>query len=197
MGIKKRKKLRPKIRQKIKRAPKKLSNEKDVKLKSLWNPKKTLKQNYQTYGLSYSENNPMHTTVDVLEMDEETLLEIQQLEQQETVNKDSNEKFDELFVPGEEVQQDVRQNEDDRNYAKALIDKHGDNYKAMERDIKLNYWQHTAKQCKRECLLFVRKYAGSQPLGKRGQRIMAVQKQKEHTKAARLSKKKSTAININ
>jgi hypothetical protein len=34
----------------------------------------------------------------------------------------------------------------DINYAKANIEKHGENYKAMERDMKTNYMQHTARQ---------------------------------------------------
>ncbi|CAG8551787.1 5449_t:CDS:2, partial [Paraglomus occultum] len=35
-----------------------------------------------------------------------------------------------------------------KQYIKRLIDKHGDNYKAMARDIKLNIYQHTKAQLK-------------------------------------------------
>lgn len=34
----------------------------------------------------------------------------------------------------------------DLNYVRANVKKHGDDFKAMERDIKTNYMQHTAKQ---------------------------------------------------
>lgn len=34
----------------------------------------------------------------------------------------------------------------DMNYVKSNIEKHGDDYKAMERDIKTNFMQHTARQ---------------------------------------------------
>ncbi|KAJ1397250.1 hypothetical protein B484DRAFT_458733 [Ochromonadaceae sp. CCMP2298] len=46
----------------------------------------------------------------------------------------------------------------DCTYAAANIKKHGDDYKAMERDIKLNSRQNTAKQMERLC----RKYVAEQ-----------------------------------
>lgn len=35
------------------------------------------------------------------------------------------------------------------DYLEAIVNKHGDNYKAMERDMKLNYKQYTENQLKR------------------------------------------------
>eukprot|EP01031_Cornospumella_fuschlensis_P027157 gene27157-32804_t len=42
----------------------------------------------------------------------------------------------------------------DKLYIKKCMDKYGEDYKAMEKDIKLNYMQHTAKQMEK----LVKKY---------------------------------------
>lgn len=39
----------------------------------------------------------------------------------------------------------------DQEYVKACIDKYGENYKAMERDIELNYFQHSETKMKTLC----------------------------------------------
>lgn len=46
----------------------------------------------------------------------------------------------------------------ERAYWQRLIAKHGNNYIAMARDIKLNNYQHTARVCEKKCALFEQKY---------------------------------------
>lgn len=43
----------------------------------------------------------------------------------------------------------------DQKYTKALMTKHSDDYKAMEKDIKLNYNQLTQQKCKSMCEKFL------------------------------------------
>jgi len=44
-------------------------------------------------------------------------------------------------------------------YWKKLIGKYKDDYKAMARDIKLNNYQHTPKQCKKKSEIYLKKYS--------------------------------------
>jgi len=46
----------------------------------------------------------------------------------------------------------------ERAYWQRLIAKHGDNYAAMARDIKLNNYQHTQRVCEKKCALYKEKY---------------------------------------
>ncbi len=46
---------------------------------------------------------------------------------------------------------DIVMSDFERQYAKKNIDKHGDNYKAMERDIKLNFFQHSEYKMQQLC----------------------------------------------
>ena len=43
-----------------------------------------------------------------------------------------------------------------KQHIKQLIDKHGNDYKAMARDIKLNIYQHTKAQLKKKCEKYLR-----------------------------------------
>ena len=43
-----------------------------------------------------------------------------------------------------------------KQFIKQLIDKHGNDYKAMARDIKLNIYQHTKAQLKNKCEKYLR-----------------------------------------
>ena len=49
---------------------------------------------------------------------------------------------------------------------------YGDNYKKMERDIKINPYQKTAKQIEKKCSLYMEKYAETDPkfLERRGKK---------------------------
>lgn len=46
----------------------------------------------------------------------------------------------------------------ERAYWQRLIAKHGTNYKAMSRDIKLNNYQHTERVCEKKVQIFMEKY---------------------------------------
>lgn len=46
----------------------------------------------------------------------------------------------------------------ERKYWARLIEKYGDDYKAMARDIKLNTHQHTKKKCEKKCKLYHQLY---------------------------------------
>jgi len=44
----------------------------------------------------------------------------------------------------------------DIEYVQRLIEKYSDNYKAMERDIELNYFQHTEQKMKKLCMKYLK-----------------------------------------
>ena len=49
---------------------------------------------------------------------------------------------------------------------RAMIEKHGTNYLAMWRDLKVNKYQHTKKKLQKMCELYMREYAERDPLFK-------------------------------
>jgi len=46
-------------------------------------------------------------------------------------------------------------------YYSDLVRRYGQDYRAMERDIKLNYMQHTRRQLEKNCLVFEERYKSS------------------------------------
>ena len=58
-----------------------------------------------------------------------------------------------------EVSQDIPLYEGQRTFAERAIAKHGDDYEAMARDLKLNELQHTAGRLRRICRLYLKEVA--------------------------------------
>eukprot|EP01098_Paradermamoeba_levis_P007298 TRINITY_DN3009_c0_g2_i2.p1 TRINITY_DN3009_c0_g2~~TRINITY_DN3009_c0_g2_i2.p1 ORF type:complete len:207 (-),score=72.34 TRINITY_DN3009_c0_g2_i2:28-648(-) len=96
-----------------------------------WDGSKTLKENYKHMGLAFNPN------VSV---------------------RDSNETID--LGPTESAPlREPRLSHGELLYLDKLAAKHGEDYKAMQRDIKLNYYQFTKKNLKKKFLLYKQKYA--------------------------------------
>lgn len=56
--------------------------------------------------------------------------------------------------------------EGEQQYYSALVQKHGDNYVAMARDIKLNCYQHGPALLEKKCKIWRARYENSAPVGK-------------------------------
>jgi hypothetical protein len=114
------------------------------KIKALWNHEKTLRQNYDRIGLAYDPNGrklgaqvsekPIHATKKEIEVVELFDLPLGGVDP---------------TVSGKRKHHISPEN---RTYLEALVAKHGDDYGAMARDLKLNFKQHTRSFLKRRVL---------------------------------------------
>jgi len=168
MGVAQRKRTKRKVTIRIKKP--KLARKIDIgtldpRIKKLWDTKKTLHENYKAIGIAYEYNNikPLQDVLQrALEGDEFAGEEEEIQAQFHMESKKPETPFDDFFpTPPEQPKREPRLSEDERSYYKALIKKHGSNYKAMSTDIKVNNYQHTAKTCKKKCELYLQKYAKS------------------------------------
>ena len=75
----------------------------------------------------------------------------------------------------------------ERAYWQRLIAKHGENYSAMARDIKLNNYQHTQKTCEKKCAIFRELYNDNLS------RKTPAPRRKELKKAAKLAAKAASS----
>ncbi|KAL6054361.1 Nucleolar protein 16 [Balamuthia mandrillaris] len=100
----------------------------DPAVKARWDPKKTIRQNYQALGLKMNPNQPDFVAPDPVQ----------------------------LTVPPPAERQPARLSKMERAYVRNWIKKHGDNYKAMSRDLKNNPLQLTPKQLRKKCEMFLR-----------------------------------------
>ena len=108
----------------------------DREMKTRWDPKKTVKQNYIDMGLAVNANEkqePSSNPVDFGPFPEPAPRE-EYLTLPEIIN------------------------------CRSMIMKHGTDYLAMWRDIKLNRYQHTRSKLKTMCELYMKEYAERDPL---------------------------------
>mmetsp|Transcript_12959 Transcript_12959/g.11741 ORF Transcript_12959/g.11741 Transcript_12959/m.11741 type:complete len:173 (+) Transcript_12959:46-564(+) len=133
-----------------------LKNIKNKNIKNLYDKTKTPVQNLKELGLSYDSNN-FQTSKCYGENNERTKLNYQS-------NKDKKDNI--AFIGMTALPTDStslnpsnpkrrKMSEFDQKYIKDNIEKYGTNYKAMERDIKLNYFQYTEQKMKTLCEKFV------------------------------------------
>ena len=52
--------------------------------------------------------------------------------------------------------QEVHQSEGEKRFIEELLQKYGDDYDAMFKDIKLNTYQHTAAQLRKKCQKYLK-----------------------------------------
>lgn len=126
-------------------------------VRQAWDPSKTMKQNYESMGLVSNPNYLKHAherteptentdaglkatgpaTNPVTFMDAST---VPSLRDQLSAN-----------LPGESHRGEHFMTELEIVYLEPLIRRHGDNYRKMARDLKLNFKQHSAKKLQRRC----------------------------------------------
>eukprot|EP01115_Flamella_aegyptia_P000998 TRINITY_DN11577_c0_g1_i1.p1 TRINITY_DN11577_c0_g1~~TRINITY_DN11577_c0_g1_i1.p1 ORF type:complete len:199 (+),score=22.06 TRINITY_DN11577_c0_g1_i1:121-717(+) len=138
MGRRQRKRTHS-VTQKSKRR-KKISNTKvciyhDSVVKENWDTDKTVSENYKLLGLKL---NPNKITKEIVEP---------KINIEESVPEPADPKGPKLSHA-------------EIYYFRALIKKYGQNYKAMKRDIKLNFYQHTKPVLKKKCELYELQYRG-------------------------------------
>ncbi|CAJ0827841.1 7143_t:CDS:2 [Entrophospora sp. SA101] len=159
---------RPRQRRKIKNPSLKLSRKTSNKhfkkivvhgdpiIASNWNKKETLRQNYKRIGLLTSLNR-----VAGERDDEGNIVNVIIGE-----DEDENEVFDKKIQPEPAKTEIVKaleeeaskvfkhekyQSEGEIEFVKKMIERYGEDYDAMFKDIKLNVYQHTKKQLKKKC----------------------------------------------
>jgi len=142
----------------------------DEKVYQLWDPKKTFLENYHALGiLPKHKINSINSCKDkdnvvvgeaIIRSDGSIALEdFEMLNNDLNIEKgariaNTNSVIDELFHPRPARKLEPRMSKQESIYWKRLISKHGNDYKAMERDMKLNYYQHTEIQCQKRCTLY-------------------------------------------
>eukprot|EP01087_Luapelamoeba_hula_P005687 TRINITY_DN1573_c0_g1_i2.p1 TRINITY_DN1573_c0_g1~~TRINITY_DN1573_c0_g1_i2.p1 ORF type:complete len:184 (-),score=45.87 TRINITY_DN1573_c0_g1_i2:152-703(-) len=122
------------IKQKVKKT-KQATIPRDPQIRALWEPLKSLQTNYRNIGLTLDVNNP----------DEAPTAATKPLV------------FHFENAPPRPPKE-LRLNKQEIGYYKALYTKHGDNYKSMALDIRLNPWQKTPKELKKKMTLYLEKY---------------------------------------
>jgi hypothetical protein len=114
----------------------------NVEIKKIYNKDKTPSQNLASFGLAADVNNLKGSEDSAIPLKKHAAF-IGYGQVMESDNfADKNPKRKKI-------------SEFDMNYAAANIKKHKDNYKAMERDIKLNTRQLTEKQMEKMCKLYL------------------------------------------
>jgi len=148
----------------------------------VWNKRKTLKQNLQEIGLTLDVNkvsDKYSAPSEIYDEQKEYLENMKQIKAQEietgnplsssmeceVLEEMDKSVFEQLCpVPAKPPKREKSLSEDERNYYRKLIDKHGTNYEAMARDMKLNYYQQTATVCEKKCKLYEEKYRNASSL---------------------------------
>lgn len=114
-------------------------------IKENWDDKKSLNANYSKIGISTDPNKAVNNNP----VNEEVFN--QELEYLKTqLEAFEEEKVKRVFFAKKE-----------RKYWARLIEKYGDDYKAMAKDIKLNNYQHTKKKCEKKCKLYHELYGNN------------------------------------
>eukprot|EP01118_Nematostelium_gracile_P012703 TRINITY_DN4679_c0_g1_i1.p1 TRINITY_DN4679_c0_g1~~TRINITY_DN4679_c0_g1_i1.p1 ORF type:complete len:191 (-),score=60.77 TRINITY_DN4679_c0_g1_i1:56-628(-) len=157
----KRNKNRPKVVQKPKRTHHKVNAQTmHPKIREIWDFKKTPDENYRNMGLLVSFEVPKQNPK------EEEIVDLEEMENIPGLKPGKETIFEELFPePAPKPKKEEKLSEEEQRYYKKLIDKYGDNYKAMSRDIKLNNYQHVESKLKKKCELYNSKYLHGKPKG--------------------------------
>jgi len=137
-SIKKRHNARSQPKGSIRKAKKKknvlgkMSNE-FAGIRNRWDEDATVKENYKSLGLKMDPN--------------------------ERAAKAKPDNPLEFNVPAAAPSREPRLSHQEIACVRALIAKYGTNYRAMQRDIKINIYQNTKKQLKKKCELYLSKYS--------------------------------------
>eukprot|EP01102_Stenamoeba_stenopodia_P002587 TRINITY_DN12445_c0_g1_i1.p1 TRINITY_DN12445_c0_g1~~TRINITY_DN12445_c0_g1_i1.p1 ORF type:complete len:185 (-),score=52.87 TRINITY_DN12445_c0_g1_i1:5-508(-) len=105
-------------------------------IRDRWDEGTTVKENYRQLGLKMNPN--------------------------ERAPKVKAEDPIEFNVPAPAPSREARLSHQEIACVRALIAKHGNNYRAMQRDIKINIYQNTKKQLQKKCELYLSKYASQE-----------------------------------
>ncbi len=111
----------------------------DPQLKERWDTKRTVRQNYESMGLTVDAN--------------------------ATKQKKADKPIELVMPEGPGPREEYLTLPEVIN-VRTMLDKHGRNYVAMWRDIRLNRYQHTRKKLQTMCELYLKEYAERDPLFK-------------------------------
>mmetsp|Transcript_66280 Transcript_66280/g.156530 ORF Transcript_66280/g.156530 Transcript_66280/m.156530 type:complete len:156 (+) Transcript_66280:3-470(+) len=117
----------------VKQKPKKRARVQDETVAALWNPRKTMRQNYAALGLAST-------------MEETT--ETASSKRPREIHTDYVEKAEVLAANPAPPRITVAPGE--HEFASRCLAKHGENYVAMAKDTKLNIYQHTPAQIRKK-----------------------------------------------
>lgn len=127
---------RPKRHKKVDTLGKKKPVYLDEAVAKAWNTTKTPRQNYIDIGITVDPNARQKPAENPVEL---------------TVPKDKYERAPHLTIP-------------ELINCREMIMKHGNDYTAMFRDIKVNKYQHTKKKLRKMCAIYLDRYAQDDPL---------------------------------
>lgn len=156
---------------------------KDPLVREHWDDKLTLKQNYARIGLSSNSNDLVTKAAEKAIGAQDGVLETGvigedgQMTTSSVVAGVTGDAKDAgaVAVPKEEtslikaIRKKVAeapgavkmiQSDGQRDILERLVAKHGNNFKAMERDIKINTWQHSAKVLEKRCKRYLKELEG-------------------------------------
>mmetsp|Transcript_7015 Transcript_7015/g.12568 ORF Transcript_7015/g.12568 Transcript_7015/m.12568 type:complete len:159 (-) Transcript_7015:428-904(-) len=112
----------------------------DTVVQQAWDNKRNTKDNMNALGLTAIVNTEVNQkNNEIIQIHSENTEVVEKLEKRAAIG----EKERPLFMP-----------EGEQKVIQKLMEKYGKNYKQMERDIKLNSMQHTAKQLERKCVRY-------------------------------------------
>lgn len=118
----------------------------NLHIKKIYNKNITPSENLQSFGLLSDVNNLKGKSDSILPLSANAAF----LGFGKVLNSnDDNEIINHMSIDTNPKRKVI--SEFDQNYAKVNIDKHGDNYKAMEKDIIVNNRQYTANQMEKLC----------------------------------------------
>ncbi|DAZ93520.1 TPA: hypothetical protein N0F65_002446 [Lagenidium giganteum] len=112
----------------------------DVRIQNQWDHNKTIRQNYEAIGLQADPNSHQALKESIQGADKA-------LDEPEFFHVPDSDFLNER----NHRRPEHHMSEDEISYLRKLIAKHGEDYKAMERDIKVNNMQWTENKLKRRC----------------------------------------------
>mmetsp|Transcript_2152 Transcript_2152/g.4121 ORF Transcript_2152/g.4121 Transcript_2152/m.4121 type:complete len:161 (-) Transcript_2152:127-609(-) len=114
-------------------------------IRNNWNTRETLRQNYKRLGLAASADDAIKAAREVIEGKTEEQKGVITTELTRIQNLPEKPKYEIKTMAVDEQRRLLR-----------LMKKHGDDYKKMARDIKINVYQQTAKQLQNRIAIFNR-----------------------------------------